>query len=79
MESTPFSRKLEQSGRLMIPVKLREQVGLVPGKEYSFFTHEENGRKFICIDCGVPESQVSLEEAMKVIQANGLKIVQSDD
>ena len=41
-------------------------MGLVSGQEY-----------YICIDCGSVDS--SLEEAMKIIQANGLKIVENAD
>ena len=80
MQVTEYSRKLEKSGRLMIPIRLREEMGLVPGKEYHFFTHIEDGHKFICIDCG-PEidTNTTLEQAMKIVQENGLKIVQNDD
>lgn len=78
MEETTYSRKLEKSGRLMIPIKLREEMNMVPGKEYHFFITIENGRKFICIDCG-PEIETTLEQAMKIIQANGMKVVQDVD
>lgn len=61
----------------MIPIKLREQMGMEAGKEYSFFVHFENGHKFICIDCGTPETE--LEQAMKIVQASGMKIVQNDN
>ena len=73
MESTPFSRKLEANGRLLIPIKLREQMGLTAGREYYFFTHEQDGHRFICIDCGkTPESE--LDKAMKLLEANGYKM-----
>lgn len=65
-------------GRLMIPIRLREEMQMVPGIEYTFATHEEGGRRYICIDCG-PALQLpkpSLEEAIKLVQENGLKIVQ---
>lgn len=78
MAETSFSRKLDTSGRIMIPVKLREQMGLVTGREYSFCTMEKDGRRYICIDCGSITDGVNLEEAMRVIQANGLKVVQND-
>lgn len=79
MQVTDYSRKLEKSGRLMIPIKLREEMGLVPGKEYYFFTCINNGHKFICIDCGPEIGGTTLEQAMKIVQQNGLKIVQGDD
>ncbi len=78
MEQTKYSRKLDSSGRLMIPIRLREEMGLISGTEYAFFTHEMDGRKFICIEC--PSiTQAKLQEAMQIVQANGMKIVQSDD
>lgn len=61
----------------MIPSKLREQMGMEAGREYSFLVHFENGRKFICIDCGDHETE--LERAMKIVQASGMKIVQDAD
>lgn len=79
MAETTFSRKLDSSGRIMIPIKLRDQMGLIPGREYYFSTMEKNGRRYICIDCGTVESPTSLEEAMQIVQASGMKIVQSDD
>lgn len=78
MAETTFSRKLDSSGRIMIPVRLRDQMGLIPGREYYFSVMEKDGRRFICIDCGSVEN-TSLEEAMKIIQANGLKVVEDAD
>lgn len=78
MAETTFSRKLDSSGRIMIPVRLRDQMGLITGKEYYFSTMEKDGRRYICIDCG-PVENSSLEEAMKIIQANGFKIVENAD
>nr|DAN98127.1 MAG TPA: MraZ protein [Caudoviricetes sp.] len=31
MQETTFSRKLDSSGRIMIPIRLREQMGLTSG------------------------------------------------
>ena len=77
MQETTFSRKLDSSGRIMIPIRLREQMGLTSGQEYYFTTMVKDGRIYICIVCGSVNS--SLEEAMKIIQANGLKIVENAD
>lgn len=79
MTPTQFSRKLDSSGRIMIPVKLREQMNLQPGQVYYFSTMEENGHKFICIDCGPAISNEELDEAMRIIRASGLKIMQPAD
>lgn len=77
MAETTFSRKLDSSGRIMIPVRIREQVGLVSGKEYYFSIKEENGRRYVCIDCGSVDSE--LEKAMQIVQENGFKVVQDAD
>lgn len=80
MEETSYSRKLEKTGRLMIPIKLREEMNMVSGKEYHFFKYiDEDGRRFVCIDCGLPDTQMTVEQAIQIIQARGLKIVEDDD
>ncbi len=78
MKETGYNRKLDTSGRIMIPSRLRDQLGLIPGQEYYFFTHEENGHHFICIDVGTT-SEMTLEQAKQILQQNGLKIVQNND
>ena len=75
MAESTFSRKLDGSGRIMIPVKLREQLGLVSGREYYFSVMEKDGRRYLCIDCGSDE----LTEAMQLVQSKGMKIVKNDD
>ena len=70
MAESTYSRKLDAMGRIMIPVRLRDQLGLITGREYSFEV------RYICIDCGL---NTELEEAMKLVQNAGLKIVQNDD
>ena len=55
----------------MIPSKLREKVGMETGKEYPFYLYEENGKQFICIECGPNKA---LEEAIKLLEENGMKV-----
>ena len=68
LENTGFTRKLDSTGRLVIPTKLRERMGLVIGNEYPFYTMEtEDGRNFICIECpGISEEM--LEEARRLLE-----------
>lgn len=82
MKKTNYSRKLDTSGRLMIPIRLREEVGMTAGTEYTFYIHQEEGRQFICIDCGIPKppmQDISLDDALKVVRENGIKIVIESD
>lgn len=76
MAESTYSRKLDAMGRIMIPVRLRDQLGLMVGREYTFEIRQINGRNYICIDCGM---NTELEEAMKLVQNAGLKVVQNDN
>lgn len=71
---TGYTRKLDTTGRLGIPTKLRSQFELVPAKEYSIFVIEdtESERKFIAIEC--PEvSAERIAEARRIVEKYGLK------
>ena len=76
MAESTYSRKLDAMGRIMIPVRLRDQLGLITGPTYSFEVRQIDGRNYICIDCGL---NTELEEAMKLVQNAGLKVVKTDD
>ena len=76
MAESTYSRKLDAMGRIMIPVRLRDQLGLITGREYSFEVRQIDGRNYICIDCSL---NTELEEAMKLVQNAGLKVVKTDD
>lgn len=73
MNKTTYARKLDSMGRIMLPSKLREEMGLIPGETYEFFTHTEGGRNYICIDCG---SNSKLDAAIKLVQEHGMKVVE---
>lgn len=66
-------------GRIMIPVKLRDKMGLVTGQEYDFITLEKDGRSYICIDCGPAQRVRDIEEAIRIIKANGMKVIRDED
>ena len=76
MAESTYSRKLDAMGRIMIPVRLRDQLGLITGREYSFEVRQIEDRTITCIDCGL---NTELEEAMKLVQNAGLKVVKTDD
>jgi bifunctional DNA-binding transcriptional regulator/antitoxin component of YhaV-PrlF toxin-antitoxin module len=40
MRETEYSRRLDSSGRLVIPSKLREELRMEVGDEYAFFIQE---------------------------------------
>lgn len=56
----------------MIPIRLREQMGLEIGREYPFFITEENGHRYICIEC--PGTDAKIEEAFLILKQAGYNI-----
>lgn len=72
MQKTRFSRKLDTCGRLVLPKKLREEMNLVIGDAYDFFVHEQDNRRYLCIECPQKPDEVAL--ALEVLKKNGFKI-----
>ena len=72
MRHTHFSRRLDSNGRLVIPVRLREELGLQVGHEYTFYTHEQNGKTYLCIECSKGNDE--LENAKRLLEAAGYEI-----
>ena len=70
MRTTEYARKLDPNGRLLIPIRLREQLGIQPGETYSFYMHEENGIQYLCIACG----DTDIAKARKLLEENGMKV-----
>lgn len=72
LKDTGYVRKLDSTGRIVIPTKIKERMGMKTGVEYPFYTMEtEDGKSFICIQCpGVNEDM--LEEARRLIKKYGL-------
>lgn len=60
-------------GRIIIPIKLREKMGLKIGAEYDFFLHEdkETGKRYICIECPSVTDE-ELEKARQLVQKYGM-------
>lgn len=57
----------------MLPIRLREQMGLVIGQEYDFYIHEQDGCKYICIKCPV-DMEKELAEARKFLEEHGFSV-----
>lgn len=73
MKETEYTRRLDSSGRLVIPSKLREELRMEIGDEYTFFIHDEGSRKFLCVECFRTESE--LEWAKRILKEAGIKVV----
>lgn len=51
MKQTEYARKIDTTGRVIIPSHLREQLDLRTGDIVDFYIHEEGGRTFLAIEC----------------------------
>ena len=69
MQDTKYARKLDSTGRLVIPSKLREEIGLQAGDLCQFYFHEENGKRYLCV-----EVDSEIEKAKKLLEAQGYVI-----
>ena len=76
MKKTEYSRRLDSNGRLVIPSRLRNELGITEGQSFDFYTCEMNGKLFLCIDCG--EINEELKKAMEIAQKHGMKIVSAN-
>jgi len=77
MKKTDFSRRLDSTGRIVIPSRLRQELGIIENKEYDFYTLEHEGKRYLCIECG--ELADELAQAMEIAQKYGMKIVKSEN
>ena len=70
MQKTEYSRKVDANGRIIIPAQLREALDVRAGDTHDFYIHEEDGRKFLCIECFRLESEI--EKAKRILAEAGL-------
>ena len=72
MRDTEYSRRLDSSGRLVVPSKLREELRMEVGDEYVFFIHEQDGKTYLCVECYRKENEI--ERAKRILAEAGIKI-----
>ena len=58
----------------MIPIRLREILNMVPGREYELTIMDKDGRQYVCIDCG-PIDSTALAAAIKTVESAGLRVL----
>lgn len=74
MKQTQWSRKIDKMGRIVLPVRLREDFGLETGLECPIYTHEdEEGRVFICF-LAPGQSVQNLKEARQLLERSGYAV-----
>lgn len=69
---TPFARKLDSLGRLVLPSKLREELGITVGDTYEFYIIEEDGKVYLAIEC--PGANAEVEKAKQILRDAGFEI-----
>lgn len=70
METTNCSRKMDSTGRVIVPSSLRTELNLMPGDVCEFFTYEYEGEIYLCIKC--PKANNKIEEAKRILREAGL-------
>lgn len=72
MQLTEYSRKMDSTGRVVVPSNLRDQLLLQPGDECKFYIHEYEGVTYLCIPC--PKVENEIEKAKRVLREAGISI-----
>lgn len=72
MKQTEYSRRLDSSGRLVVPSKLREELEMEVGDVYDFFIHEHGGRTYLCVECFRKEDKI--ERAKRILREAGIEV-----
>lgn len=70
MVKTEYARRIDSTGRLVIPAKLRAELAIETGDTHDFFIHEMDGKKYLCIECYRSENEI--EKAKRVLREAGL-------
>lgn len=70
-EETEYARKLDTTGRLVIPAKLREKMRIEEGEIYCFYTYKDsNGQSWLCIPC--PGEETEIDKAKRLLKEHGI-------
>ena len=72
MKTTGHSRRIDTSGRIIIPSQLRTLLDIRPGDDHEFMIHEYEGRTYLCIECYRVEDEV--EKAKRILREAGIKV-----
>lgn len=72
MTQTEYSRRIDATGRIVVPSQLRTQLQIHPGDNHDFYIHEIDGRTFLCIECFNLENEI--ERAKRILRENGISI-----
>ena len=72
MKPTHQSRKIDSTGRVIVPSGLRDELSISTGDMCEFFIHEYEGDTYLCIKC--PNVLNKIEEAKRILREAGIEI-----
>lgn len=72
MRGTGITRKMDNLGRLVIPMPLRNELNIKENESYEFFIKDDDGEIYLCIKC--ENADPAIEAAKRVLQKAGMKI-----
>lgn len=72
MEQLEYSRKVDNSGRVIIPAQLREKLDIRPGDSLDFYLHEDEDKTFLCFHAFRVETEI--EKAKRILREAGIQI-----
>lgn len=66
LKKTAYARKIDAMGRIMIPVKLRNELQIQGGDiMHTYFLTDDDGARFICFK--VPDAADEIEKARALL------------
>jgi bifunctional DNA-binding transcriptional regulator/antitoxin component of YhaV-PrlF toxin-antitoxin module len=73
MKKTQCSRLLDSLGRIVVPKKLRDTYGIETGQEFEFLLHEQNGKRYLCLELPEPQSE-EIQKAKAMLERAGYTV-----
>lgn len=67
LTETNFARKVDSMGRITIPIRLREQVGIEVGQVYNYSILKDDTGCYLCIKCPGPNQEM-IEAAKEILK-----------
>lgn len=72
MRQTEYSRRMDTSGRIVVPARLREDLKMATGDDLTFFIHEMDGRTFLCVEAVNLENEI--DRAKRILREAGIDV-----
>lgn len=67
MKETKYKRKMDSAGRILVPIRLREELGIDVEIPYTFYTHMEDGEIYLCIKVNSESMEKKIQEAKELL------------